>query len=57
MREKIVNLIENDYSGVIRKKMEFVYSVPTGTQERGTEKDKREKEQRQAFIVSASRLK
>lgn len=48
----MVGVMENDYLGVIRKKMEAVYSIPIGAQDRGLEKDKREREQRQAFIVS-----
>jgi len=52
MQEKLVTVVENDYLGVIKKKMESVYSVPIGAQDRGIEKERREKEQRQAFIVS-----
>ena len=52
MREKLVTVVENDYLGVIKKKMESVYSIPIGAQDRGIEKERREKEQRQAFIVS-----
>lgn len=55
MREKLVTVVENDYLGVIKRKMESVYSVPVGAQDRGIEKERREKEQRQAFIVGAER--
>ena len=53
MRAKISSIVDNDYMDVILKKMEAVYSVPAGTQERGLEKERREREQRQAFTVSA----
>jgi hypothetical protein len=55
MREKLVGVIENDYLGVVRKKMEAVYSIPIGAQDRGVEKERREREQRQAFIVGFPR--
>ena len=51
MREKLVNVVENDYLSVIKRKMESVYSIPVGNQDRGAEKDKRDKDQRQAFTV------
>jgi hypothetical protein len=54
MREKLTNVVENDYLGVIKRKMESVYSIPVNNQERGQEKDKREKDQWQAFTVSIS---
>ena len=52
MREKLITVIENDYLGAIKKKMESVYSVPAGIQERAHDKERRERDQRQAFIVS-----
>lgn len=52
MRKKVVKVVEDDYLGVIKKKMEAVYTIPIGAQDRGLEKEKREREQRQAFIVS-----
>jgi len=54
MREKLVDVVENDYLGVIKRKMESVYSLPAGNQDRGVEKEKRDKDQRQAFTVSGS---
>ncbi|OCF32799.1 hypothetical protein I316_05435 [Kwoniella heveanensis BCC8398] len=61
MRHKIAEVIERDYTGVIRKKMDAVYagqpaSTSTGTQDRGTEKDRREKDQRSAFIIHLNDL-
>ena len=53
MREKLTNVVENDYLGVIKRKMEYVYSIPVGNQERGLEREKRDKDQRQAFTVSS----
>ena len=53
MREKIASVIESDYAGVLKRKMEGVYAVPIGSgQDRGLEKEKRERDQRQAFKVS-----
>lgn len=52
MREKLAGVVENDYLGVLQKKMEAVYSIPAGLQERASERERRERDQRQAFIVS-----
>ncbi|ORY33702.1 COG4 transport protein-domain-containing protein [Naematelia encephala] len=48
MRLKVSDVVERDYIGVIRKKMDGVYSLPAP--ERGGEKV-REREQRSAFII------
>ncbi|WVF70902.1 hypothetical protein IAT40_005697 [Kwoniella sp. CBS 6097] len=61
MRHKIAEVIERDYTGVIRKKMDAVYagqpaSTSSNTQDRGTEKDRREKDQRSAFIIHLNDL-
>lgn len=50
MRYRIVEVLERDYLNVVRKKMEGVYAS-TGGQDR-TERERREKDQRSAFIVS-----
>jgi hypothetical protein len=50
MRLKIVDVIERDYLNVIRKKMEGVYTAVAG-QDR-SERERREKDQKAAFIVS-----
>lgn len=50
MRLKIIDVIERDYLNVIRKKMDGVYVSVTG-QDR-SERERREKDQRAAFIVS-----
>jgi hypothetical protein len=53
MREKLETIMESDYAQLIRKKMEAVYANTTSSgQDRGYEKEKRDREQRQAFIVS-----
>ncbi|KAK1926544.1 COG4 transport protein-domain-containing protein [Papiliotrema laurentii] len=51
MREKLAGVVENDYLGVLQKKMEAVYSIPAGLQERASERERRERDQRQAFII------
>ena len=52
MSAKILEVVERDYAGVIKKKMEGVYGVQSGVnQERGGERDRREREQRSSFIV------
>jgi hypothetical protein len=43
--------MNEDYSGVIRRKMEGVYSASAG-QERGVDKERKEKDQREASVVS-----
>ncbi|WWC86365.1 uncharacterized protein L201_001241 [Kwoniella dendrophila CBS 6074] len=55
MRQKLAEVIERDYTGVIRKKMDAVYmgQVPSS---QGTEKDKRERDQRSAFIIHLNDL-
>lgn len=50
MRCRIVEVIERDYLDVIRKKMDGVY-ISSGGQDRA-ERDRREKDQKAAFIVS-----
>lgn len=55
MSAKISEVVERDYTGVILKKMEAVYGVQTwSNQERGGDKDRREREQRSSFTVSGS---
>ena len=52
MLAKILEVVERDYAGVIKRKMEGVYAIQSGgNQERGGERDRREKEQRSSFIV------
>ena len=52
MRREISTVVENDYAGVIKRKMEGVYAAQSGAgPEKGFERDRREKEQRQAFVV------
>ncbi|WVQ77082.1 hypothetical protein IAR50_006765 [Cryptococcus sp. DSM 104548] len=49
MRKKLGEVVERDYTAVIRMKMEGVYAVPSS----GTERERREKEKdkREAFII------
>ncbi|WRT64259.1 uncharacterized protein IL334_001190 [Kwoniella shivajii] len=57
MRQRLGEVIERDYTGVIRKKMDGVYSgQASGSQDRGPEKDKRERDQRTAFIIHLNDL-
>ena len=52
LREKVASVIENDYANVIRRKMEGVYSAQIGSaQDRTAEREKRERDQRLAFVV------
>ncbi|ORX36086.1 COG4 transport protein-domain-containing protein [Kockovaella imperatae] len=52
MRDKIATVIEHDYAYIIRHKMEAVYAgAASSIQERGAEKDKRDKDQRLAFVI------
>ena len=52
MAQKISEVMERDYTGAIKRKMEAVYGTqPSSTQERGGERDRREKDQRASFIV------
>jgi len=45
-------VVDRDYTGAIKKKMDSVYgSQVGGNQERGAERDRREREQRSSFIV------
>lgn len=50
MRHRIVEVVERDYLGVIREKMDGVYGA-SGGQDRA-ERERREKDQKAAFIVS-----
>ncbi|KAK4683669.1 conserved oligomeric Golgi complex subunit 4, partial [Tremellales sp. Uapishka_1] len=52
MREKISQVMERDYTGVIKKKMEAVYAgnASAGSAERG-EKDRRDREIRSSFLI------
>lgn len=50
MRERIATVLEKDYAAVLSKKMEAVWAA-TATYDRA-EKERREKDQREAFIVS-----
>jgi hypothetical protein len=50
MRMRLTEIIDRDYTNVIKRKMEAVYSVQGG-QDRA-EKERREKEQKGAFVVS-----
>ncbi|WVQ62081.1 uncharacterized protein L199_000216 [Kwoniella botswanensis] len=56
MRQKLAEVIERDYTGVIRKKMDAVYVGQASAQDRGLEKDKRERDQRSAFIIHLNDL-
>nr|XP_019049350.1 hypothetical protein I302_03136 [Kwoniella bestiolae CBS 10118]OCF28280.1 hypothetical protein I302_03136 [Kwoniella bestiolae CBS 10118] len=57
MRQKLAEVIERDYTGVIRKKMDAVYvGQAPSSQDRGTEKDKRERNQRSAFMIHLNDL-
>ncbi|WWC99798.1 hypothetical protein V866_006706 [Kwoniella sp. B9012] len=56
MRQKLAEVIERDYTGVIRKKMDAVYVGQAPAQDRGLEKDKRERDQRSAFIIHLNDL-
>nr|XP_019000435.1 uncharacterized protein I203_06849 [Kwoniella mangroviensis CBS 8507]OCF63896.1 hypothetical protein I203_06849 [Kwoniella mangroviensis CBS 8507] len=56
MRQKLAEVIERDYTGVIRKKMDAVYVGQAPAQDRGSEKDKRESDQRSAFIIHLNDL-
>ncbi|WWD17778.1 hypothetical protein CI109_102219 [Kwoniella shandongensis] len=57
MRHRIAEVIERDYTGVIKKKMDSVYAgYTTSGQDRGADKDKREKDQREAFIIHLNDL-
>ncbi|TYJ56496.1 hypothetical protein B9479_002743 [Cryptococcus floricola] len=49
MRKKLGEVVERDYTAVIRMKMDGVYAVPSS----GTERERREKEKdkREAFII------
>jgi hypothetical protein len=51
LRIRIASVMNEDYSGVIRRKMEGVYSASAG-QERGVDKERKEKDQREASVVS-----
>lgn len=53
MRHRITEVIERDYLNIIKKKMDGVYNVPAGGQDRA-ERDRRDKDQKAAFIVSDS---
>ncbi|EIW72587.1 hypothetical protein TREMEDRAFT_70757 [Tremella mesenterica DSM 1558] len=48
MRHKIGEVIEKDYIGVLRRKMDGVYALPHAT---GVEREKRERDQKIAFII------
>lgn len=50
MRRKIAEVIEKDYTDVIRRKMDNVHSLAGGGDR--TERERREKDQREAFSVS-----
>nr|XP_018267044.1 uncharacterized protein I303_01027 [Kwoniella dejecticola CBS 10117]OBR89202.1 hypothetical protein I303_01027 [Kwoniella dejecticola CBS 10117] len=57
MRLRLAEVIERDYTGVIRKKMDAVYAGSgSSAQDRGGEKDKRERDQRAAFVVHLNDL-
>nr|XP_019014836.1 uncharacterized protein I206_00923 [Kwoniella pini CBS 10737]OCF53617.1 hypothetical protein I206_00923 [Kwoniella pini CBS 10737] len=57
MRMRLAEVIERDYTGVIRKKMDAVYAgTGASSQDRGAEKERREKDQRSAFIVHLNDL-
>lgn len=53
MRLRLTDVIDRDYTGVIKKKMEGVYAVQGGGGGGGDrgEKDRREREQKGAYIV------
>lgn len=52
MSARISEVVEKDYIALIKKKMEAVYGAQAGnTQDRGSEKERREKEQRSSFMV------
>ena len=48
MRQKITEVLERDYISIIRKKMDGVYLLPPV---QSSEREKREKEQKSAFII------
>lgn len=50
MRTKLTEVIDRDYITALKRKMEGVYAVQGG-QDRA-EKEKREREQKEAFVVS-----
>lgn len=50
MRQKVVTVLEKDYASVLSKKMESVYST-SGVFDRA-DKERREKDQKEAYIVS-----
>ncbi|WVQ85236.1 hypothetical protein IAT38_007401 [Cryptococcus sp. DSM 104549] len=57
MRQKIAEVIERDYTSVIKKKMDAVYAgYAGGNQDRGAERERREKDQREAFIIHLNDL-
>ncbi|WVR05978.1 hypothetical protein IAU60_003006 [Kwoniella sp. DSM 27419] len=51
VRQKIAEVIERDYTGVIQKKMDAVYAGQPAGAQGGAEKDRRERDQRAAFII------
>lgn len=51
MRRKIAEVVEKDYTDVIRRKMDNVYSLAGGGDR--AEREKKEKDQREAFGVSS----
>lgn len=50
MRRKVAEVLERDYTDAIRRKMDNVHSLAGGDR---TERERREKDQREAFSVSS----
>jgi hypothetical protein len=54
IRVKIGEIVESDYAGILRRKMEGVYAGAGTGGDKGLEREKRERDMRGAFIVSAT---
>jgi conserved oligomeric Golgi complex subunit 4 len=54
--ERLIVVMDKDYAGLIKKKLDDVYRTAGASGAGGTRSDKAERESRQSFIVSTIHL-
>jgi len=54
MKDRVVEVMDRDYAGVIKRRMENVFSGSAAILAEKDGRDKREREMRSCFIVSVS---